>query len=160
MNHKAFVLTGRGSVGKSTTIHRAYELLTAQPQVEVVFFEKIGYLLDFIAVILIRGKKVGLVNRGDLPRELQKYLKRLQAEGCLAIVCATRTRGGTFDAAKELDPPYEVEFVEKSGVAKDLQTKSNLATAKKLVSLVQSATDARWASCSHSKQALAPVVAS
>lgn len=101
----------------------------------------LGRKLDFIAMISIEGHLVGIFNRGDVPREVQKSLRQLMAEKCRVIVGATHTKGEIEDVLKSLERTCDLMRVpKKANLGKSLAI-SNFATAHELAAMVYEAID-------------------
>lgn len=135
MKKKVLALRGVSNVGKSDTIYKVYDLLTSQYKNVTTRHEKYG--VDIRAVLTINGEKIGIESQGDPNSRLRTSLELFVRMECKVIICATRTRGDTFNAVKELEGHgYEVIWFYQD-VLKDApateQASSNLAMAKKLV---------------------------
>lgn len=139
MKKKMLALRGSGSVGKSTALFFLYKLLIADPEVKTVSYRAIGQLHDFIAVIKLGGQRVGIVNRGDIPSELKKYLRELEAKGCTLIICAARTRGPVEKVLSDFGTRFELAFVKKRSVSSGFWSIANRSAGLDLASRVYAA---------------------
>jgi len=93
------------NVGKTTTISAIYKIL-------LEMFPEAGaeYLLDpgqdIRAVVTIRGIRIGIESQGDpwkMAARLEPSLALFVSLECEAIICATRTFGGTVDVVRGLE---------------------------------------------------------
>lgn len=134
MAKKIIALQGKSNVGKSTTLYQVYQLLAANSNVKCVSFKALGWKIDFIAIVLIAGVKVGIVSRGDTPKILTKLLIELRDEGCNIIVCAARTKGGTSKIISAVPGFKDVEALLKEACAIKVQGIANSSMAHLLVS--------------------------
>jgi hypothetical protein len=65
------------------------------------------------AVLEIDGVLVGFASPGDRPDILLPLLEALIERGCIIIVCATHTRGGTVEVVREFGRQgFQVEWIE------------------------------------------------
>lgn len=128
---------GISNVGKTSSIVKAYERLIAKhPSAKV---EKIpgGNRNEISAIVTIGKIKIGIESQGDpgqrLPNSIQEFVNR----GCQIILCTTRTRGGTVDLIKSLEPPYKIAWLlkEKSKSTSEIDT-DNSKMAKDIFKLV------------------------
>ena len=105
MKGKVIALLGRGDVGKSETIKKAYELLKSKYKSATTdgYPEPIIPVRGDIRVVLtINGVKIGIENQGD-PEDCPRVL-RFSARGrCNVIICSTRTRGKSVDVVNSLE---------------------------------------------------------
>lgn len=139
MKKRMLALRGSGSVGKSTALFFLYQLLMADPKAKTVSYRAIGQLHDFIAVIKLGGKKIGIVNRGDVPSELKKYLRELEAKGCSLIVCAARTRGPVNKLLSDFGARFDLACVKKLAVSMPFRSIANRSAGHDLASRVYAA---------------------
>jgi hypothetical protein len=107
------VLRGRANSGKTTTINLAWEQLAHLPGVTVLRHRG-GWVEIRGAILEINGVLVGIVSVGDLARLLEGFLDELIARGCVVIVCATRSSGGTVGVIDRLEQQgWQVMTIEK-----------------------------------------------
>jgi hypothetical protein len=126
-------LYGRANSGKSKTIKQVCKLLKKHnptPQYNVL---KNG--VDIKIIMIIDGIKIGIESQGDPNSRLEKSLKTFCKEGCLIIVCATRTRGMTVDWVNALSD-YSVKWFQQSYTEAIKQEKSNHSQAQKIIDRV------------------------
>jgi hypothetical protein len=132
MKKKVIGLRGKGNVGKSQTIRKAYDLLKSQHKTMIEEHQILG--ADIRVVLTINGVKIGIESQGDPHSRLEKSLVLFVNEKCAVIVCAARTRGQTVAAVENLQPDYEVlwfgQEVKHSGPQ---QQDSNNAMARRIV---------------------------
>lgn len=109
MQKTMIVLRGVSNMGKTTTICLAYDRL-----------EQVGKVIDRGrpsrtevkgAILEIDGVKVGFVSQGDKAAILEEFLVPLIEKGCVAIVCATHTRGGTVEIVEQLALQAEFNII-------------------------------------------------
>ena len=135
-------LWGKGNVGKSQTIKKAYDALRSKYR-DAKEECKLESNVDIMVVLTIGAFKVGIESRGDPPgNRLKKSLQLFLQLDCAVIVCATRTRGRTVEAVKELQPKYEIlwlEQAEKSCVSE--QQDSNSVMTQRIVKEIERAID-------------------
>ncbi|MDD5180573.1 MAG: hypothetical protein PHT15_04870 [Gallionellaceae bacterium] len=141
MKKRLIALRGSSSVGKSTSLHMLYRLLITEPSNKPLSFTSIGRKFDFEAVVLVGGYKVGLVNRGDIPKVLQSYLSKFVAMRCDVIVCTARTKGAFNPLLTSFRPRYELIEVPKKPNLNASQAISNLHSAHDLASRIYEAID-------------------
>jgi hypothetical protein len=55
---------------------------------------------DFLIIVEINGKKIGILSQGDPGTGLGKKLLELVAKNCDIIICSTRTSGETVKAVE------------------------------------------------------------
>jgi ABC-type dipeptide/oligopeptide/nickel transport system ATPase component len=103
MKPTIIALKGRSKCGKTTTLTRVISMLGNQPSAEVLKNEQIGDhdIQDMVAIILIGGKKVGIITEGDVGFYLEIRIEALIKVECTIIICACRTRGSTWDVVQK-----------------------------------------------------------
>jgi hypothetical protein len=109
---------GVSNLGKTTTIRLAYEDMKNQyPIRKDGRFTRNGQEING-AILEIDGVLVGFAGKGDRPDILEDYLLPLIEAGCVVIVCATHTRGGTVETVERLaaqaEPPFKFVRIEKA----------------------------------------------
>lgn len=139
MENIVFVLKGVANVGKSQTIKKAYELIIEKyPNTET---EEVSNYpnIEIRAIITINDIKIGIESQGDPNGRLINSLSLFTKKKCQIIICATRTRGATVNAVKNLQPGYTIVWInrERGIVDKEMQTKSNENMAVSLVSKIE-----------------------
>lgn len=138
MHKKVIALRGVANVGKSITIKKVYELLTSKYTSATREDEILSR--DVRAVLTIKGLKIGIESQGDPGGRLEESLLLFTKVGCTVIVCATRTRGQTFDAVNKLEPTYEVVWLQQDMKSSGSeQEATNLAMASRIVREVEKA---------------------
>jgi hypothetical protein len=137
---KVIALRGVGSKGKSTTIRKAYELLTGKYPNASVERAPGRSGIDVKVVVTIGEVKIGIEGRGDpgpaLPESLDEYVEI----NCEIIVCTTRSYGDTVIAVKSLTTRgYEVVWFEQqnAGGSQSVQTAANQTMAERIVSEIE-----------------------
>ena len=127
-------------MGKTTTIRLVYDRLRRE-----------GRTIDpgrrsrkevKAAIVEIDGVKVGFASPGDIAEILEENLEPLIAAGCVVIVCATHTRGGTVETvrrlASEADPAYKLVWIEKACRQNDHES-GNQQKADEIIAEVRTA---------------------
>ena len=133
MKKKVLALKGKANVGKSETIKNVFEQLKSKYKSATTKYEKISST-DVRVILTINGKKIGIESQGDIGDILRKSFSLFTNEKCIIIICATRSRGKTVEAVKELKPDYHVLWHEQAVKYTAVeQQPSNLAMTKKLV---------------------------
>ena len=138
MKKEVIGLWGKGNVGKSQTIKKAYEILKSRHKTATE-----EYLIDGVdvrVVLTINGLKIGIESQGDPSSRLEKSLLLFMKVKCTVIVCATRTRGQTVSAVESLQPDYDVIWINqhfRESVSE--REPSNRAMARRLVEKVERA---------------------
>mgnify|MGYP001590677526 CR=1 FL=1 len=132
MTNKIIALRGVSNVGKSTTIKKVYDLLTAKYKDATSEPPFLG--VDIRVVLTINGIKIGIESQGDPSGRLEESLSLFVKVGCKVIICATRTRGQTVDAVDNLKQNYEIVWLQQEYKANaSEQEANNLAMAKKII---------------------------
>ncbi len=120
MQMTIFALWGIGDSGKTTTISLVYNLFRQQGATviyggDTTRHREKGAREIRGAVLQIDGVLVGFATPGDRPDILLPLLEALIERGCIIIVCATHTRGGTVEVVRELGQQgFQVEWIEKA----------------------------------------------
>lgn len=135
MKKRLIALRGKSGVGKSTSIHILYRLLLDGPDAKTLEFHKYGRLLDFRAIVELRGYKIGMVNRGDVAKDLNGYISMLAARKCHIIVCAARTKGDVSGVLSSYSHKYDLTEILKIGSEEDAPI-SDLSAAHRISALV------------------------
>ena len=142
MKKQLIALRGISNSGKSTTLQILYKLLAADSSTKPMSFEMLGYQLDFRAIVAVGGRKVGIVNRGDVPGPLKEFIEELIAQGCTIIVCAARTKGDVEAVLNSFSPKFKlVEVPKDKSIADggDILMLANQGAAHELAAKVYSA---------------------
>lgn len=95
---KVIALKGEKDSGKSTTLKKVYERLKADGgEIEPDSIKNLeGIPKDFIAIINLEGKKIGIVTQGDYYKKgeknsVEEHLKWLDEDNkCDIVICAWR----------------------------------------------------------------------
>lgn len=134
-------VTGTGGCGKTSSIRLAYEiLLKAYPDAKVVNRWPSGSLRkDVSSIAIIDGVKLGFHSLGDPSSHFPEALAKLVAEKCSIIVCATRTRGETYDAVEFYSKKFNIERIFKNAARSDDIGKENSATARLILKRIKNA---------------------
>lgn len=104
-----------GEKGKSGTIREFANLLLSEypnfkskypiPAIKV----KSG---DFILIVEINGKNIGVISQGDPNTGLEKKLNNVIIEyGCELILCSTRTKGETVKIVQKVAKENEFQVI-------------------------------------------------
>ena len=139
MKKEVIALRGKGKVGKSQTICKTYYLLrnkheTAKREYEIL------RKIDIRVIITINGVKIGIESQGDPGGRLKKSLLLFVNVGCTIIICATRTSGQTVNVVNDMQPNYEVLWLEQVvKLSESDQRVSNDAMAERIVREVEKA---------------------
>lgn len=120
MQRTIFALWGIGDSGKTTTISLAYHHFRQQGAI-VIFSgnptrqRSKGRREIKGTVLEIDGILVGFASPGDRPEILKSLLDDLVKRGCIVIVCATHTKGGTVEVVREFEREgFNVEWIAKA----------------------------------------------
>jgi hypothetical protein len=95
-------ITGISNVGKSTTIMNIYGQLTALPSFKIIELREPRGREAPCEVIVVNGVKIGIESMGDEGLILESSLTKFVQHKCHVILCATRTRGATYEAVESL----------------------------------------------------------
>ncbi len=139
MKKLVIAVSGVSDVGKTTSIRLLYEQLKNNHSHSMIF-ENYRKDADFIVVLEINGKKVGIDSRGDKKHLLMESLYTLIVEyDCQIIVCACHMEKSlTRQLVNRLDrQKYDVKFIEKTAVTDAMRDKSNEKTANEILGLIQ-----------------------
>ena len=114
------VLRGRRESGKTTTIVKAWDLLKAHPGVTVINDKNPASPEVHRGVLEIDGVRVGITSQGDAEKYLKPAIAYLISQGCVVIVCATRTFGETVDFVNGLGQQgWRIDWIRKKWQALD-----------------------------------------
>jgi hypothetical protein len=142
MKKHLIALRGRSNVGKSSTLHLLYKQILAHPGTKPIHFEAFGRKLDFLAIVSIEGRLVGIFNRGDVPAMVQELLDRLAGEKCQVIVCAARTKGEIENVLKSHARKYKLSQLQKKASIGNSQAISNYAASHNIAAMIYASLDA------------------
>lgn len=133
----ALVQRGPANVGKSSTIIRFFSLLRERFPGATCSHES-GTKKEFRVVVTIKGAMIGIESLGDPSNHRQdESLQLFTRLGCLAIICASRTRGGTITAVRGLERHgYEIQWRDRRGDG-TRKEQANTAEAKWMVDMVK-----------------------
>lgn len=95
---KIFILYGAANKGKSTTLNTLFNQICWKFSKFLVFFERHGNGLDFVAVFDHESQRIGFYSSGDNEYEVRRNLYKLYSHNCDFIFGTSRTRGGSCDA--------------------------------------------------------------
>lgn len=79
------MLLGKSRCGKTSTIHKVYEILTKDTP-NVIFQEDDGD--DFSAILAYKGKKIAFHSLGDFARQVIDAMYEYCDKGCDVLICA------------------------------------------------------------------------
>lgn len=137
MENTILALKGTAKSGKSTVIRKVYEMLKSEYDGEVsIIVEHVGDV-DIKAILVIKGAKIGIESQGDPEGRLEESLKEFIENGCVVIICTTRTRGSTVDLVNGLQPGYNAVWFQQVKSAEPDQETTNNAMAKKILEKVK-----------------------
>lgn len=85
------VLSGQAHSGKTTTMRRLFERLRNLQDV-VVRFEDINPAEDFIAIIEINGRRIGLISHGDYLEVFTDQFNEISRHNVDVLICASRSK--------------------------------------------------------------------
>ena len=153
MKTQMLILSGPGSVGKSTCIKIAFDDFlqwTLQKRTGVPM-QKMGITVHYLyltdrevgAVIKIGNESVGIATRGDAERHVAEGLEFFDRYKCKVVICAARSRGKPLKAAQDFATkklriaPIELPKLKIVGAA--AQKTENTKIAKKLVKWLKDA---------------------
>jgi len=137
MKKTLLALRGTANSGKSTTIKSAYGLLKSRHKDVEIIYSK--FYRDFMVILIIKGRKIGIESQGDPRSRLGRSLDLFVREKCNVIICATRTKGQTVDAVTALAKQYKVNWFEQTKSAPSMRQASNNAMARAIVRATEKA---------------------
>ncbi|AKO63765.1 hypothetical protein BB032_03585 [Neisseria gonorrhoeae] len=79
---KIFILYGAANKGKSTTLNTLFNQICRKFSKFLVFFERYGNGLDFVAVFDHEGQRIGFYSSGDNEYEVRRNLYKLYSHNC------------------------------------------------------------------------------
>lgn len=139
---KIICLQGSPNTGKSYTIITLWKLILEKYKNDkdddyVQFFADANNY-DFVGIITsVNGHKIGINSRGDDPRWIERWNKKLVDNNCDIIFCACHSYGKTEEAVIDFAKNgYEVEFIKKDTEESDSEKKQktmNKTQAKELL---------------------------
>lgn len=137
---KIICLQGSPNTGKSYTIITLWKLILEKYKNDkdndyVQFFADTDNY-DFVGIITsVNGHKIGINSRGDDPRWIERWNKKLVDNNCDIIFCACHSYGKTVATVNSFEKSgYELEVIQKRSVdEKQLQIKINVAQANELL---------------------------
>jgi hypothetical protein len=132
-------LYGTANVGKSATLRKVFELLTAAyPTAHIQTIHPPG--MDSTVIIDIDGILVGIESQGDPNSRLAESIELFKKAKCVIIICATRTRGDTVTIVENLKPEFTVVWHHKTSEPQaSLREQHDNATAQTVFKDVQNA---------------------
>lgn len=100
---------GRAGVGKTPSLKKVFELLSAKYPYTVLRNNN-----DIKAIVNIGDCKVGIETQGDPKPYLvtPQSMKDFRDAGCRIVVAASRTRGDTWNAVYEMETIYGYQLFE------------------------------------------------
>lgn len=130
------IVLGPGSCGKSTSIKLAYQSILARalkPQVPV----RATYLYSTVREVAVHvdlSVSFGIATRGDGPSHVMDGLNFFTAHKSQVIVCATRSRGGSLQAALSFAAlnGFAVTTIQQAKVSAAQQAGANSRLAKQI----------------------------
>lgn len=138
-------VTGTRGCGKTSSICLAYEmLLKAYPDAKIVNHWPAGRARkDINATVIIGRVKLGFNSMGDPYSHFPERLDKLVSENCSIIICATRTRGETYNAVEVHSKKFNIDRVFKKPALDVDREKENKVTAKLILKKIESALQGR-----------------
>ncbi|MBR1721108.1 MAG: zeta toxin family protein [Treponema sp.] len=139
---KIICLQGSPNTGKSYTIITLWKLILEKykndKDDDYVQFYADTDNYDFVGIITsVNGHKIGINSRGDDPRWIERWNKKLADNNCDIIFCACHSYGKTEEAVIDFAKNgYEVEFIKKDTEESDSEKKQktmNKTQAKELL---------------------------
>jgi hypothetical protein len=128
---KVIALKGTPNTGNPQTIRTVHELLLGKFPDARVERER-GTRGQLCVVLSIDGVRIGIDSHGA-PNRIKESLDLFVSLGCEIIICATRTRGETVTALKNL-AAYEVLWLEQRAQSDPIESLfSKLAMARNIV---------------------------
>lgn len=114
---KIFALWGKHDSGKSQTILKVIDVMRNLAD-EILFEEPYGEHTghDVAIVIKIKGVIIGITSRGDREEQLKYNLEIFLEQGCVVILCPTRSQKKTVTYTEKFsrDNNYELVWIEKT----------------------------------------------
>lgn len=95
-----FALSGKSSVGKTSTIKLAYYKIMKEQGITYSKYTAIN-ARDFVALVEISGHVVWFISQGDRLDLIKKHFNFLRRYRHDVIVCATRSKGETKNFIKK-----------------------------------------------------------
>jgi hypothetical protein len=141
MTNHLIALSGKGSVGKSSTIKIVYGLLLKKYPTLTVVVEPLESRNEIRIVVRINGKRIGIESRGDTVKAVESALNIFSNSKCHIILCATRSRGGTWDIVKEFADQNKYKFNRVDKIYEPAQVKQkgeNKKCANRIFSAIDS----------------------
>ena len=69
--------------------------------------------VDFMARVIVKGQKVGIISEGDEPTSLEKNIDSLITDGIDVIICCVRTRATKYSSLKMFIDKYAKNYLYK-----------------------------------------------
>lgn len=69
--------------------------------------------VDFMARVIVKGQKVGIISEGDEPTSLEKNIDGLITDGIDVIICCVRTRATKYSSLKMFMDKYAKNYLYK-----------------------------------------------
>jgi len=110
MEKTIIALRGKADIGKTSTLKEVYKLLKDNYTIEIET-ENTNHntpKADIKVIFKIKGIRIGIASQGDPGYGLEKSLEEFARKDCTIIICATRTRGKTYNAVEAQKPLYKV----------------------------------------------------
>ncbi|MCC6691329.1 MAG: hypothetical protein IT235_07330 [Bacteroidia bacterium] len=139
MNKTVFAIWGHAQQGKSDTVKRIVQEITAAYPTATTTPSTINYSAD-IQVIIATGKiTIGIESQGDPNSRLFTSLTQFSSANCDIIICSTRTSGATVDAVSALHAShgYDIVWTTNHRSNEKNQAILNDISAKHIFGLVQ-----------------------
>jgi hypothetical protein len=111
------VIRGTGNTGKTQSIVKVYNIFDALKKLDkslgIEELKRLDHTKgDFQAVLMYRGKKIGIESIGDPGSEHKTRLGELADDNCYIIISASRTAGETYDSIHYTAKEYGYELVQ------------------------------------------------
>ena len=136
MQRTLIALRGKTNSGKSTALRLVFHQLLRREGVRPVRSgtRRRGQKDIKGGVLVIDGVKAGFLTIAEPPRELREKLEALANEGCVVILCATRSDGLTVKAVASMeDEGFQVVWIDKRRDDEADQDRGNRKKADEVV---------------------------
>lgn len=139
MKKTVFAIWGHAQQGKSETVKRIAQEITAAYPTATTDPVTIDYSADIQVIITIGKITIGIESQGEPNSRLFASLTKFSSVNCDIIVCSTRTSGATVNAVSELhySHGYDIVWTTNHRSNEKNQTTLNDISAKHIFGLIQ-----------------------
>jgi hypothetical protein len=139
MKKTIFANWGHAQQGKSDTVKRIAQEITAAYPTATTNPVSIDYAGDIQVIITIGKVKIGIESQGDPNSRIFASLTKFSFDNCDIIVCSTRTSGATVYAVSALHTShgYDIVWVTNHRSGEKSQATLNDISAKHIFGLIQ-----------------------